>query len=133
MHEEHPVAIGAGARAGASTCEIAGTEEDRSGGGGFAALFGREDGGRTGGGGDFNHFKTELALGDFLESDIHEGELRVIGDEGTKALAKLANALGNNVHEYLGAVDDFEGVLNEGVFHKEGREDNGANGESGNY
>jgi hypothetical protein len=120
MHKEYDVAFGASARPGADSREITGAEEDRSGGG-FAALFGREDGGGTGSRGDFNHFKTELALGDFLEGDIHEGKLRIIRDEGTKALPKLADPLGNDVHENLGAMHNFEGVLNERMFHKEKR------------
>ena len=66
---------------------------------------------------DFDHLEAELALGDFLERDIHEGQLRVIGDQGAKTLPKLADPLGNNVHENLGAMHDFEGILDERLFH----------------
>jgi hypothetical protein len=98
----------------------------RSGvGGGFAGALG--DGGRDGG--DFDHFEAELAFGDFLEGDVHEGELGVEGDERSKSLAELADPLGDDVDENLGAVDDFEGVLDEGVFHR--REGSGRNGVKG--
>jgi hypothetical protein len=70
------------------------------------------------GGGDFDHFETELAFGDFLERDVHESELWVKRDKGAEALAKLADALGNDVNENLGTVHNLEGILDERLFHK---------------
>ena len=70
-----------------------------------------------GGGRNLDHFITELAFGNFLQRDIHERQLRIVGDERTKALAKLAYALGNNINQNLGALHGFEGILNEGLFH----------------
>jgi len=67
---------------------------------------------------NFDHLEAQLALGYFLQRDVHKGQLRVERNEGTKSLAKLADALGNDIHENLGAVDDFKSVLDEGLFHK---------------
>ena len=46
--------------------------------------------------------------------------LRIVGDQRTKTLAELADPLRNDVDENLRAVDDFEGVLDERLFHRMG-------------
>jgi hypothetical protein len=96
-------------------CPDPGDRLSRSGG--LAALLDGGGGRSTRSGGDFNHLVAQLALGDFLQRDIHERELRVERDKRTKALTKLADALGDNVDENLGALHGFKGILDERLFH----------------
>jgi hypothetical protein len=67
---------------------------------------------------DFDHLETELALGHFLQSDIHESQAGIDDDERAETLPELANALGNDVDQNLRAVNDLKSVLNESLFHR---------------
>jgi len=67
---------------------------------------------------NFDHLEAQLAFGHFLQRDVHKRQFRIESNEGTKSLAKLADALGDNIDENLGAVDNFKSVLDEGLFHK---------------
>jgi hypothetical protein len=48
--------------------------------------------GRTDGD-NFEHLETELALGHFLQRDVHEGAARIDDDERAEALPELAMML----------------------------------------
>jgi hypothetical protein len=83
---------------------------------------------------DFEHLEAELALGDFLQRHVHEGRAGIDDDQRPKPLAQLAHPARHDVDQHLRAVTDFQGVLDEGLFHEDGKVKlRTGSGEAGQY
>ena len=76
----------------------------------FRAGFAGRLGGRLGRGG-FKDLVAKFAVGDFVQSDIHEGHAGADDDHGAIAKAELADPLGDHVDKDLGVGDLGKGAM----------------------
>jgi hypothetical protein len=70
--------------------------------GGFGGSFG---------GGGIEDLVAKFAVGDFVESDVHEGHTGADSDHGAVAEAELADPLRDDIDEDLGVGDLGEGAM----------------------